>query len=137
MDGSLAVLWADQQSDGASFAPSHVDAEKHGTGECSKVASFSHHPRLSLASARATLRKHAREVIFGAFPGRSRRAVCLTAAQACGTSPDTIERLIEGETSSPDVLILGFCARIYRDRTGKVSPICTVLAQVIAAEVRT
>lgn len=83
------------------------------------------------------LRKHAREVIFGAFPGRSRRAVCQRAAQACGTSPDTIERLIEGETASQDVLILGYCARIYRDRTGKLTPICAVLAQIIAAEVRT
>jgi len=61
----------------------------------------------------------------------------MDAAYACGTSPDTILRLLEGHTAHPDALVLGYCARVYRDRTGKISPIHAAIARIIAAEVNT
>jgi hypothetical protein len=89
--------------------------------------------RLNLSEARAVLRRHAKEVIYGAFPARSRHQTCLDAALACGTCSDTILRLLEGETATPDVLVLAYCAARYSERTGKVSPISRALYQIIAA----
>jgi hypothetical protein len=37
--------------------------------------------------------------------------------------------------ASPDALVLGHCARVFYERTGRVSPIHLALAQIIAAEV--
>lgn len=100
-----------------------------------KVAKIVNDPRLQLAKAREILRSHAKEVIYGAFPAPSRHQTCVDAAAACGTSPDTILRLIEGATANPDVLVLALCARFYSDRTGRETPIHTVLAQIMSAGV--
>lgn len=108
-----------------------VNAERLGN-----VAEIVRSARLNLAEARDVLRSHAKEVIYGAFPEASRHQTCMKAARACGTSPDTILRLIEGETATPDALVLGYCARVYYERTGRISPIHLALAQIIAAEVR-
>lgn len=89
-------------------------------------------PRLRLADARAVLRLHAKETIYGAFPEASRHKTCVKAAKACGTSPDTILRLIEGETGTPDVVVLTYCAARYEAVTGRVSPILSVLAEIMA-----
>lgn len=105
------------------------------TPDGGNVASIVNHPRLNLADARATLRKHAKSVIYCAFPERSRRATCHTAARAFGVSPDTIERMIEGDTANPCPLILGVCASMVRQRTGKPTAICKVLAQFVNAEI--
>jgi hypothetical protein len=120
---------------GVSSAISVSNAETISTAAFRKSAEIVKDARLNLAAARATLRRHAKEVIYGAFPAASRHQTCVQAAMACGTSPDTILRLLEGDTAAPDVLVLGYCARVYRDRTGKVTPIHSVIAQVIAAEV--
>ena len=117
---------------GSTVAPADTHVTKVSTDAFRKAAGIVKHDRLNLATARAILRRHARDVILGAFPERSQHATCLKAAQACGVSPDTIDRLIQGGTTSPDVLVLAFCARVCRDRTGKATPICHVLAQVIA-----
>ena len=92
------------------------------------------HPKLNLAEARAILRAHAKDVIFGAFWDGSQHATCIRAAQACGVSPDKIERLIKGEAESPDAVVLGFCAGVYTIKTRRESPIRSVLAQIIAAD---
>ncbi len=135
--GSLAPLCraveVDVQS-GSSVAPVALPAIVN-TPDRGKCAPFVKHPRLHLSQARALLRKHGGAVIEGAFPERSRRATCHTAARVLGVSPDTVERLIEGDTANPCPLILGYCAAIVRARTGKPTPICKVLGHIIAAEV--
>lgn len=98
-----------------------------------KVAENFTHPRLKLADARAVMRKHAKAMIYGAFPARSRYATCQLAAQTFGVSPDTIMRMIEGDTANPCPLILGYCASVIRARTGQPTPICGVLAHILAA----
>lgn len=124
-----------QVSGGSSSAPFAAPARTDTPEPFRKSAEIVRSARLRLAEARDVLRSHAAEVIYGAFPAASRHQTCLNAASACGTSPDTILRLIEGETAAPDALILGHCARIYHDRTGRVSPIHLALAQLIAAAV--
>jgi hypothetical protein len=121
---------------GGSSAVLSADAINHAAEVFRRSAKKLTHPRLNLATARDTLRQHAKTVIYGAFPAASRHQTCMDAAYACGCSPDTILRLIEGGTANPDVLVLGHCDRIYRDRTGNVTPITTLLAQLIAAEVK-
>lgn len=131
------AVWAPSSPDrAASPPPSHGYGVNPKPERFGKVAEIVRSARLHLAEARDVLRSHAAEVIYGAFPAASRHQTCLTAARACGTSPDTILRLIEGETAAPDALILGHCARVYHDRTGRVSPIHLALAQLIAAEVK-
>ncbi len=112
-----------------------TNAPNLGTPAFRKSAEKLTHPKLNLSEARATLRRHAKEVIYGAYPAASRHQTCMDAARACGTSPDTILRLLEGDTAAPDVLVLAYCAARYRDRTGRETPIHQVIAQVIAAEV--
>lgn len=114
---------------GVSF-PEDVNPSTRG-----KTAEFVTHPRLHLSEARAVLRKHAKTLIYAAFPARSRYETCKRAAATFGVSPDTIERLIEGDTANPCPLILGYCARVVRERTGKPTPIDAVLAHIIASEV--
>lgn len=114
-------------------SPSVACAESDTAEPFRNVAEKLKHPRLNLAEARAVLRRHAKTVIYGAFPARSRHQTCMDAAYACGTSPDTILRLLEGETAHPDALVLGYCAGVYRDRTGIVSPILAAITQIIAA----
>ena len=119
---------------GSASSVSSVDPfDQNNTDQFRKSAKKLTHPRLNIAEARAILRQHAKAVIYGAFPASSRHQTCLDAAYACGTSPDKILRLMEGETANPDALVLGYCAAIYSHRTGKVSPIQAALAQIIAA----
>lgn len=88
---------------------------------------------MQLAEARAHLRKHGGDVIHAAFwQERSRHAVCMAASRMFGCSPDKIEAMIVGDTANPDAMLLGYCAKMVRDRTGKPTPICHVLAHVIA-----
>ncbi len=130
----LSVARALPGQDGSSRSPvaalPKVNAEPFR-----KAAEIVRSARLNLAEAREVLRTHAKAVIYGAFPAASRHQTCMMAAQACGTSPDTILRLLEGSTASPDALVLGHCARVFYERTGRVSPIHLALAQIIAAEV--
>lgn len=131
-------LWVPAVADGrfGSSVASPASSEKQGGTEGrSKVAVKYTDQRLNLAEARAVLRAHAKSVIFAAFPDRSQRAICIKAAHQLGVSPDTINRLIEGETVNPCSLILGHCAAIVRRKTGKPTPICRVLGQIFAAEI--
>lgn len=121
---------------GGSYRRPSVLPGNHATEGFRKVAKIVNDPRLQLAKAREVLRSHAKEVIYGAFPAPSRHQTCVDAAAACGTSPDTILRLIEGETANPDVLVLALCARVYSDRTGRETPVHTVLAQIMSAGVK-
>lgn len=120
---------------GSSQAPVDVHIHRVSAAAFRKSAGIVKDDRLCLASARDVLRRHAKEVIHGAFWKRSQHQTCVDAALACGTSPDTILRLLDGSTSAPDVLVLGYCAARYRQKTGIVSPICAVIASVIAAEI--
>jgi hypothetical protein len=127
------VAESQAQVSGSSVAPS---AEAHDAAAAlGKTTEILTHPRLHLSEVRSVLRKHAGSVIYGAFPERSRYATCVKAARMFGCSPDRIEAMIEGDTASPDPLILGFCARVVRERTGKPTAICRVLAHIIAAEI--
>lgn len=137
MCAALAVL-AEREAAGqvgSSGSPS-VDLPgdvNHSTTR--KAAEKFTHPRLHLSEARAALRKHAKALIYAAFPARSRYATCQAAAATFGVSPDTIERIIEGDTANPCPLMLGFCAKLVRDRTGKPTPIDGILAHVIASSI--
>ena len=132
---TLLAVSIPSSSDRGSSLPPFASSPMVNADPFRRSAEIVRSARLNLAEARDVLRCHARAVIEGAFPEPSRHQTCLTAAQACGTSPDTILRLIEGSTASPDALVLGYCARVYHDRTGRISPIHLALAQIIAAEV--
>lgn len=134
MSAALALSAAGAEAQGGSSAVLSDAGGQLAAQPFCKSAKIVTHPRLTLARAKAVLRTHAREVIYGAFPAPSRHQTCLDAARACGTSPATILRLIEGDTASPDVLVLGYCARLYRDRTGRDTPVHAVLAQIINLE---
>jgi hypothetical protein len=116
----------------ASVSPAISAQEDINPSTNRNVAEFVTHPRLHLSEARAVLRKHAKWLIYTAFPARSRYATCQLAAATFGVSPDTIERIIEGDTANPCPLILGYCARVIRQRTGQPTPVCRVLGHIIA-----
>ena len=55
-------------------------------------------------------------MIEATFPAPSRHAVCVKAAQALGTSVDTIERMVAGMTVRADARLILQCLVIYQHR---------------------
>ena len=53
-------------------------------------------------------------MIEATFPAPSRHAVCVKAAQALGTSVDTIERMVAGMTVRADARLILHCLLIYQ-----------------------
>ena len=87
--------------------------------------------RLSLADSREQVRRMAPALFWAAFPAASQHQVCQLASRALGVSPATVDRIINGYTASPDLLMLVHVARIYEARTGKDSPIVALIARIL------
>lgn len=116
-------------SSGAPVFPLPV---KHGTATLGKSAKFVTARKLDLAATRAEVRRLAPETIWGAFPAASQHQVCKGAAKATGASADTFDRLLNGFTATPDLILLVHVARIYTARTGKQSPLAALIARLVA-----
>lgn len=54
------------------------------------------------------------KMIWATFPGRSQWDVCLQAAMHLGTSPDTVERILQGKTKHPDPRLMFAVLPIYQ-----------------------
>ena len=87
--------------------------------------------RLDLASSRELVRRLAPDLIRHAFPEPSQHQTCMKAAQELGGSPDTFDRIINGFTHTPDLLMLVHVARIYEQKTGRVSPVSALIARIL------
>ena len=59
------------------------------------------------------------KMIWATFPGRSQWDVCQQAAAHLGTSPDTIERILQGKTKHPDPRLMFAVLPIYQAKHGK------------------
>jgi len=90
-----------------------------GTASPRKSADIVTFPKTKLPALVEDFGKAAARLIWATFDGRSQYAVCLAAAQALGTSPDTIERLLNGVTKAPDARMMFACLAIYQSRHGK------------------
>lgn len=118
---------------GACLATPSLGQAKAGTKPIRKTAEIVRRDRLTLASARDAIRDLAPDLIRRAFPAPSQHQTCLEAAKVFGTSPDSVQRLIDGSTQRADILALALAAQIYERRTDKAHPIKLHILKLMGA----
>lgn len=73
-------------------------------------------------------------LICETFPARSRHQTCIDASRAVGSSPDTFERILSGDTKSPCGNLMLRVMTIRANRDDKPFPIGNGLAIRITME---
>jgi hypothetical protein len=79
--------------------------------------------RLNLSAIREAYRQACKDEMKLAFPAPSRWACAKEAAKIFGESPDRFERILAGETASPDFPLMLAVGAVYSRKTGKQSAI--------------
>ena len=97
-----------------------------------ETAKIVRHPRIDLAKAREAYRLACVAAIRGAFPAPSQHACCKDAAQRFGEHWSKFNRILDGDTAQPEAALMLAVGAIYTRRTGKISPIAALLAQLEA-----
>jgi hypothetical protein len=62
------------------------------------------------------------QMIRDCFWSRSQHRTAIVASQALGASPDTIDRIIGGDTNRIDAQLLFRCLAVYQDKFGRPFP---------------
>jgi hypothetical protein len=87
------------------------------------VASIATFPKAKLPAAVEDFGRSCAKLLWATFPARSQNAVCEAASLSLGVSPDTIARILNGDTKHPDPRVMFACLAIYQSKTGKAWPI--------------
>jgi hypothetical protein len=103
---------------------------KVNTDAFSNTAKIVRHPKIDLAKTREAYRLACVEAIKGAFPASSQHACCKAAGQRFGEHWSKFNRILDGETAQPEATLMLAVGAIYTRRTGKVSPIAALQAQL-------
>lgn len=97
-----------------------------------ETAKIVRHPRIDLAKAREAYRLACVAAIRGAFPAPSQHACCKDAARQFGEHWSKFNRILDGDTAQPEATLMLAVGAIYTRKTGKISPIAALLAQLEA-----
>lgn len=117
------------RSASASYVPPSY-ATKVNAAPISNAAEICSDPRLNLATVRAAYRAACAEEVRMAFKASSRWACAKAAHAATGASPDTFVRILDGQTETPDAILMAGVASIYTHRTKKPSRALELLVQL-------
>ena len=107
------------------YLPTQIDAHSF----CNAAEIRTHH-RLNLFEVREAYRRACAEAVQIAFPAPSRHGCATLANRVTGVSNDTFTRILAGSTQSPDAVVMGLVAGIYRARTGRVCPALALMMQI-------
>lgn len=111
----LGAVWVQSSPDhGSSASPSLT---KVNTAPSRTSAEIVIHPKPKLPPV-ADYAARCAALIRETFPARSQHQTCIDAARMTGTSPDTIERILNGLTKSPDARLM-IAVMGVRAATGK------------------